>query len=90
MLMSNKLYDILNKIQRWLPALGVFYLAMCKIWGFQYGDEVNKTILAVTALLAATLEISTGKYHAAVLDDLIQSAMDGDEPDEDEAQEDAE
>lgn len=90
MLMSNKLYDILNKIQRWLPALGVFYLAMCQIWGFQYGDEVNKTILAVTALLAATLEISTGKYHAAVLDDLIQSAMDGDEPDEDEAQEDAE
>lgn len=90
MLMSNKLYDILNKIQRWLPALGVFYLAMCQIWGFEYGDEVNKTILAVTALLAATLEISTGKYHAAALDDLIQSAMDGDEPDEDEAQEDAE
>lgn len=90
MLMSNKLYDILNKIQRWLPALGVFYLAMCQIWGFQYGDEVNKTILAVTALLAATLEISTGKYHAAVLDDLIQSAMDDDEPDGDEAQEAAE
>ena len=90
MLMSNKVYDILNKIQRWLPALGVFYLAMCQIWGFQYGDEVNKTILAVTALLAATLEISTGKYHAAVLDDLIQTAMDDDEPDEDEAQEAAE
>lgn len=90
MLMSNKLYDILNKIQRWLPALGVFYLAMCQIWGFQYGDEVNKTILAVTALLAATLEISTGKYHAAVLDGLIQSAMDDDEPEEDEAQEAAE
>ena len=90
MIMSNSVYDILNKIQRWLPALGVFYLAMCQIWGFQYGDEVNKTILAVTALLAATLEISTGKYHAAVLDDLIQSAMDEDEADEDEAQEDAE
>ena len=87
MLMSNKLYDILNKIQRWLPARGVFYLALCQIWGFQYGDEVNKTILAVTALLAATLEISTGKYHAAVLDDLIQSAMDDDEPEEPEAAE---
>lgn len=90
MLMSNKTYDIINKIQRWLPALGVFYLAMCQIWGFQYGDEVNKTILAVTALLAATLEISTGKYHAAVLDDLIYSATHDDEQEEDEAQEDAE
>ena len=90
MLMSNKLYDILNKVQRWLPALGVFYLAMCQIWGFQYGDEANKTILAVTALLAATLEISTGKYNAAVLDDLNQSVMDDDEPEEDEAKEAAE
>lgn len=29
--MSNRLYDILSKIQRWLPALGVFYLTICKI-----------------------------------------------------------
>lgn len=75
MVMSNKMYDILNKIQRWLPALGVFYLAMCQIWGFQYGDEVNKTILAVTALLAATLEISSGKYHEKNAQDLIYNLV---------------
>ena len=88
--MSNKTYDFLSKLQRWLPALAVFYMALCSIWNFPMGQEVRDTILAIATLLAATLEISTGKYHADVLDDLIQSAMDEDEADEDEAQEDAE
>lgn len=63
--MSNKVYDILSKIQRWLPALGVFYLAICKIWGLPWGGEVNDTIVAVATLLAATLEISSGRYYRA-------------------------
>jgi hypothetical protein len=64
-MMSNKVYDILNKIQRWLPALGIFYLAICEIWGFSFGNEVNNTIVAVATLLATTLEISSGNYHKA-------------------------
>lgn len=61
--MSNTVYDILNKIQRWLPAIGIFYLALCKIWGFAFGSEVNETIVAVATFLAATLEIfSVGFY----------------------------
>ena len=63
--MSNKVYDILSKVQRWLPALGVFYLAICKIWGLPWGGEVNDTIVAVATLLAATLEISSGRYYKA-------------------------
>lgn len=63
--MSNRLYDILSKIQRWLPALGVFYLAICKIWHLPWGGEVNDTIVAVATLLAATLEISSGRYYKA-------------------------
>ena len=82
--MSNKTYDILSKIQRWLPALAVFYMALCTIWNLPFGQEVRDTILAVAALLAATLEISTGSYHAAVLDDLIYAATQEDEPSEDE------
>jgi len=58
----NKVYDILSKIQRWLPALGIFWLALCKIWGFPYGSEVNETVVAVAALLAATLEVSSARY----------------------------
>lgn len=69
MLMPNKLYDILNKIQRWLPALGVFYLALAKIWGIPLGDQVNATVMALATLLASTLEISTAQYNKLQLDD---------------------
>ena len=62
-MMSNKVYDILNKVQRWLPAVGIFYLAICEIWGLSFGNEVNNTIVAVATLLATTLEISSGKYY---------------------------
>lgn len=64
MTMSNTTYDILSKIQRWLPALGAFYLGLCKVWGFMYGDEINQTIALAATLLAATLEISTARYYA--------------------------
>ena len=60
--MSNKVYDWLNKLQRWLPALGVCYLGLCKIWGFPYGDEVNQTIVLLATLLGTTLEIATAQY----------------------------
>ena len=61
--MSNKTYDILNKIQRWLYALGAFYIGLCAVWGFPYGDQVNKTLALVGTFLAATLEISTASYR---------------------------
>lgn len=64
-MMTNTTYDLLSKIQRWLPALGVFYLAICKIWNLPWGGEVNDTIVAVATLLAATLEISSGRYYRA-------------------------
>ncbi len=64
MIMSNTTYDILSKIQRWLPALGAFYLGLCKVWGFAFGSEVNETIALAAALLAATLEISSARYYA--------------------------
>ncbi|MCR4607639.1 MAG: phage holin [Oscillospiraceae bacterium] len=63
--LSNTTYDILSKIQRWLPALGAFYLGLCKVWGFLYGSEVNETIALIATLLAATLEISTARYYKA-------------------------
>ncbi len=83
--MSNKTYDILNKLQRWLPAVGIFYLALCSVWGLPFGKEVNETIVAVAALLATTLEISTGFYHkdvaTAILSDLANKEF-PDDPDE--------
>ncbi len=60
---SNKIYDILSKIQRWLPSLGLFYVAIAKIWGLPWGSEINETIVAVATLLAATLEVSSARYY---------------------------
>ena len=62
-MMTNKLYDILSKIQRWLPSLGLFYLALTKIWNLPFGSQVNDTIVAVATLLAATLEVSSSRYY---------------------------
>lgn len=62
MKISNKLYDILSKIQRWLPVLGVAYLGICKIWGCPLGTEVNETLMVLATLLASTLEISSAAY----------------------------
>ena len=87
MVLSNKVYDILNKVQRWLPALAVFYLALCNVWGLPYGEQVNQTILAVAALLAATLEISTGKYHSNTVVDLLGAFVDDEEEGEEEPEE---
>lgn len=43
-MLTNNLYDILSKIQRFLPALGIFYLALAQIWGLPFGDEINMTV----------------------------------------------
>ena len=61
--MSDKLYDILNKIQRWLPALAAFYLGLSAIWPLPYGNEVNKTIALIATFLAATLEIFSARWN---------------------------
>ena len=61
--MSNGTYDILNKIQRWLPAVGILYLGLCEVWHFPFGSEVNKTIALVATFLAATLEAFSNKFY---------------------------
>ena len=61
--MSNKAYDIINKIQRFLPALGAFYLVLVEVWGLPYGNEINKTVVALATLIAVFLEVMTAKWN---------------------------
>lgn len=68
--MSDKLYDFLNKLQRWLPAVATFYLALCRIWNLPLGNEVNQTIVALATLLATTLEIANSRYNEAKKEEL--------------------
>lgn len=64
MLLSDKWFDILKTIQRYiLPALGTLYLALSQIWGFPFGEEIVGTITAIDAFLAAILGISTANYN---------------------------
>ena len=62
-MLSNKSYDIINKAQRWLVALGVFYLAIAEIWHLPFANEVNNTIVAIGTLVATFLEIMTSKWN---------------------------
>ena len=63
MKLSNETYDVWNKIQRWLPAVAVLYLALSQIWNLPFGDEINKSIMAVCTFLASILEVSSANYY---------------------------
>lgn len=62
-MLSNNAYDVINKLQRWLCAIGVLYLAISSIWGLPYGDQINQTVVAVATFLATFLEIATSKWN---------------------------
>ena len=77
--MSDKTYDIINKAQRWLVALGALYLAVAEIWNLPFGNEVNKTIVAIGTFLAIVLETATAKWqkdHAVAVLDLKEMTED--------------
>lgn len=62
--MNNKTYDILKYIaQIVLPALGVLWFSISRIWGIGYGEEILATITAVDCFLGAILGISTAVYN---------------------------
>lgn len=63
MKLSNKAYDVWNKVQRWLPAVAVLYVALSQIWGLPFGDEINKTIMAICTFLASILEVSSSQFY---------------------------
>jgi hypothetical protein len=63
MKMTNKVYDILKWIARYLlPASGTLYFALAGIWGLPYGEQIVGTITAVDTFLSITLGISSAKY----------------------------
>ena len=46
--MSNKTYDILKwAAQLLLPALGTLYFALASIWGFPYGEQIDRAYLTI-------------------------------------------
>ena len=81
--MSNQTYDIINKVQRWLPAVGVLYLTLANIWGLPFGDAINATVVAIATFLASILEVSSVAYHKAQAEAIdIQAELEDDDTEE--------
>lgn len=59
MRLPDKIYNIL----KWaalvaLPAIGLFYSAIAKIWGLPYGAEITATLDAAALLIGTLIGIS--------------------------------
>ena len=68
--MSNKVYDVLKIIVAIvLPLLSTLYVGLANIWGFGFGEQVDKTIqliiAAINALLGLAIVKSSNDYHKA-------------------------
>jgi GH25 family lysozyme M1 (1,4-beta-N-acetylmuramidase) len=66
--MSNKVYDVLKIIVAViLPVISTLYIGLANIWGFGFGEQVDKTIqliiAAINALLGMAIVKSSSDYH---------------------------
>ena len=81
MKLSDRTYDILKAIYEILVLLAAFYVDIADIWNLPYGNEVQRTFLAIAAILLGILKISTAKYHKdlAGIDDIVDDLEGADE-----------
>ena len=66
--MSNKVYDVLKIVVAIvLPVISTLYVGLANIWGFGFGEQVDKTIqlviTALNALLGIAIVKSSSDYH---------------------------
>lgn len=66
--MSNKVYDALKIIVAVvLPVISTLYVGLANIWGFGFGEQVDKTIqliiAAINAILGIAIVKSSSDYH---------------------------
>lgn len=67
--MSNKVYDVLKIVVAIvLPLISTLYIGLANIWGFGFGEQVDKTIqlliAAINALLGMAIVKSSSDYHS--------------------------
>lgn len=62
--LSNKTYDIIKYLALvGLPAVATFVAAIGVIWGFDYTDQVVKSIVAFSTLLGALTVVNKAVYN---------------------------
>ena len=66
MKLSNRTYDILKAVDEILVLLAAFYVDLADIWNLPYGDQIQRTLLAVATVLLGFLKISSVQYHKEI------------------------
>lgn len=60
--MSNKVYDVLKVVVTViLPVISALYIGLANIWGFGFGEEVDKTIQLIIVAINAVLGLAVVK-----------------------------
>ena len=60
---SNRMYDVLKWVAMYLlPGATTLWLALARIWGLPYGEEIGGTLSAVDVFLGVLLGISKAQY----------------------------
>lgn len=61
--LPNEVYDILKYLCMYgLPSITIFWAAIGSIWGIPYTVEIERTLVAINALLGGLLGISSIQY----------------------------
>ena len=65
---DSKIYDLLKTIGRyWMPAITTLYVALAKVWGWEYTAEITATIGAITVCLNTLLGVSNENYSKEIV-----------------------
>ena len=61
---SDSVYNVLKYICLYgLPSITLFWAAIGTIWGIPYTTEIERTLVAINALLGGLLGISTMQFN---------------------------
>ncbi len=65
-LMSDITYEMVRDgAQVILPALGTLYVALAKIWGLPFAEEVMGTIVSINLFLGVLAKVAAKRYNAS-------------------------
>jgi len=68
--LPDSVYDVLKYLCMYgLPSITIFWAAIGTIWGIPHTTEIERTLVAVNALLAGLLGISTISYNKAKIEE---------------------
>lgn len=62
--MKDGMFDFLRFMsETGITGIGTFYLAIAAIWNLPFGDEVSKTLIAVSTLFGIFVDYHRAKYN---------------------------